>query len=217
MIERKQNIFSTLACRLFRNAREKKVSSHIYRYKQSLFQKKTSGVSTVIPLILMLIVSVIVYKYLFFAAPVSNSMLPTFVRGDLVLFQTYNTTSEIGDIIMFKVPDIDKPITHRVYSLNDGYIQTAGDNTGVDPWNVPHDIVHAKAVIIRDKPIVVKYVGSFLAGELQSGKENAVFKAMSTILQKGREAGLLIFLICIILYLLVSAYDMSSQRRYKRR
>ena len=118
---------------------------------------------------------------------------------------------------MFEVLGKNKPVTHRVYSKQSGFIQTKGDNTGVDPWNIYPKNVMAKAVIIKDKPVVVKYIGSYITGELQSGNENAIFKAMSSFFQKGRDAGLLIFSICMLLYLLVSAYDMSSNRRYKRR
>ena len=64
---------------------------------------------------------------------------------------------------------------------------------------------------------MVKYVGSYITGELQSGNENVVFKAISTFAKKGREAGLVIFSVCLLVYLLMSAYDMSTQRRYKRR
>lgn len=75
----------------------------------------------------------------------------------------------------------------------------------------------AKAVITKDKPVVIKYMENCIIGELQSGNKNAVFKAMSAFFKKGRDAGLLIFSICMLLYLMISAYDMSTHRYYKRR
>lgn len=215
--EHKKNVISRYIRNHLKNSRQKKVDFHVLRYKETLSRKPESAISVIIPLVITLILALIVYNYVFFAVPVSNSMIPTFARGDMILYQTYNTTPEIGDIIMFKVLGKNMPITHRIYSMDDGFIQTKGDNGGVDPWNLyPHNI-RAKAIIVRDKPIVVKYVGSYITGELQSGNENAAFKAISAFAKKGREAGLAIFTVCLLIYLLVSAYDMSSNRRYKRR
>ena len=216
-IENKKHIISRYIRNRIKSSRQKQVDFHVSRYKESLTRKPASTISVVVPLVITLILALIVYKFVFFAVPVSNSMLPTFARGDLVLYQTYNTTPEIGDIIMFEVLGQDKPVTHRVYSKQSGFVQTKGDNTGVDSWNIYPNNVMAKAAMVKDKPVVIKYVGSYMTGELQSGNENAVFKAMSSFFQKGRDAGLLIFSICMLLYLIVSAYDMSTHRYYKRR
>ena len=216
-IEYKKHIIARYIRNHIKNSRQKKVDFHVLRYKESLTRKPASTISVAIPLAITLIVALIVYKYVFFAVPVSNSMLPTFARGDLVVYQTYNTTPEIGDIIMFKILGKDKPVTHRVYSKDLGFIQTKGDNGGVDNWNLYPENVRAKAIIVNGKPIVIKHVGSYITGELQSGNENAVFKAMSKFIKKGREAGLAIFSIAMLLYLIISAYDMSTHRYYKRR
>lgn len=216
-IERKRNIIATIVKRYLRNSRQRKVDDHVLRYKETLTRKPETAISVAIPLAITLIFALIIYKFVFFAVPISNSMQPTFGRGDLILYQTYNATPEVGDIVMFKVLGQSKPVTHRVYSMNQGFIQTKGDNGGVDPWNLYPQNIHAKAVTIKGKPIVIKYVGSYLTGELQSGTENALFKALSAIFQKGRDTGLIIFSICILFYLLASAYDMSSRKYYKRR
>ena len=217
-IEHKSNIITTIIKRHFRNSRQKKVDGYVLRYKETLTRKPETAIAVVIPLLITLIFALIVYKFVFFAVPISNSMQPTFGRGDLILYQTYNATPEVGDIVMFKVVDQDKPITHRVYSINQGgLIQTKGDNGGIDPWNLRPQNVHAKAVTIKDKPIVIKYVGSYITGELQSGNENFFFKALSAFFQKGRDTGLMIFSMCILLYLLASAYDISSHKNSKRR
>ena len=216
-IENKKHIVSRYIHNRIKCSKQKKVDFLVLRYKETFTNKPVSTISVVAPLVITLILALIVYKYVFFTVPVSNSMLPTFARGDLVLYQTYNTTPEIGDIILFKVLGKDLAVTHRVYSKNDGFIQTKGDNGRIDNWNLyPHNI-RAKAVIVKGKPIVIKYVGSYLTGELQSGNENAVFNAISKFTKKGKKFGLAIFAMCVMLYLLMSAYDMSSQRRYKRR
>ena len=217
-IENKRNTISRYIRNHIKNSRQKKVDFHVLRYKESLIRKPSTTISVAAPLVIMLIVALIVYKYAFFAVPVSNSMLPTFARGDLVAYQTYNTTPEIGDIIMFKVLGIDMPVTHRVYSIDrGGFIKTKGDNGGVDNWNIYPENIRAKAIIVNNEPIVIKYVGSYITGELQSGNQNVVFKAISTLAKKGRESGLVIFSICILAYLLMSAYEMSTHRYYKRR
>ena len=216
-IESKKHIISRYIRNHIKNSRQKKVDFHVLRYKETLTRKPTSTISVVIPLVISLIVALIVYNYVFFSVPVSNSMLPTFARGDLILYQTYNTTPEIGDIIMFKVLGKDMPVTHRVYSKKLGFIQTKGDNGGIDPWSLYPQSIMAKAIMVKGEPVVIKNVGSYVTGELQSGSENAVFKAMSAFIKKGREAGLAIFSICMLLYLIISAYDMSTHRYYKRR
>ena len=216
-IENKKHIISRYIRDHIKSSRQRNVDFHVARYKETLTRKPASTISVIIPLAITLILALIVYKFVFFAVPISNSMLPTFARGDLILYQTYNTTPEIGDIIMFEVLGKNKPVTHRVYSKNAGFIQTKGDNAGIDPWNLYSKNIMAKAVMVKGEPIVVKYVGSYITGELQSGNENAIFKAMSSFFQKGRDAGLLIFSICMLLYLIIGAYDMSTHRHYKRR
>ena len=216
-IEHKSNIITTIVKRHLRNSKQRKVNAYVLQYKESLTRKPETTISVVIPLVITLIFALIVYKFVFFAVPISNSMQPTFGRGDLILYQTYNTTPKVGDIIMFKVLGTDKPITHRVYAIEQGSIQTKGDNGGIDPWSLRPRNIHAKAITIANKPIVIKYVGSYITGELQSGNENIFFKAMSSFFQKGRDTGLIIFSMCILLYLLASAYDMSSHKNSKRR
>lgn len=221
-IENKRYIFTKIIRRAINNSREKKVDFYISGYKQHFLRDKSSSIgAVVVPLIPMLIVAIILYKFVFFAVPVSNSMLPTFTQGDLVLYQTYNITPNVGDIILFEVLGKDAPVTHRVYSIdhsfNKTFLLTKGDNGGVDPWKLYPSNIYAKAVMVADKPIVLKYIGSYLTGELHSGVENTAFKVISAVFQKGRELGLLIFSTCIILYLLTGAYDISSHKRHKRR
>ena len=77
----------------------------------------------------------------------SDSMVPTFFRGDMIV--VYGTRDvEVGDIIVFDVPDRKYPIIHRVNSTNDGIITTKGDhNLYPDPWRTTEDKIHGRAVL----------------------------------------------------------------------
>jgi len=57
----------------------------------------------------------------------SNSMVPTFYKGDILIIKGENNYS-IGDIIVFSPSQDSVPIVHRVIEINeDGTYQTAGD------------------------------------------------------------------------------------------
>lgn len=77
----------------------------------------------------------------------SESMIPVFYRGDMLI--VYGTKDvKIGDIVVFDVPQKKYPIIHRVYSINNGVIETKGDHNPVkDPWIIPKHYLHGKAII----------------------------------------------------------------------
>lgn len=67
----------------------------------------------------------------------SNSMVPFFYRGDILLVKGVSSAElKIGDVIVFSVPGKQTPIVHRVVAKNnDGTVQTKGDaNSGQHPW-----------------------------------------------------------------------------------
>jgi signal peptidase len=64
----------------------------------------------------------------------SNSMVPTFYRGDILIIQGaaspqgYQDFVQVGDVIVFTPPGKQIPIVHRVIAKNpDGTFQTRGD------------------------------------------------------------------------------------------
>jgi signal peptidase I len=64
----------------------------------------------------------------------SNSMVPFFSRGDILIIQgtatpeEYNSFLQIGDVIVFTPPGKPIPIVHRLIAKNaDGTFQTRGD------------------------------------------------------------------------------------------
>jgi signal peptidase I len=88
----------------------------------------------------------------------SNSMVPTFYQGDILIIQgmrnpaDYGNMLAVGDIIVFSAEGRTIPIVHRIKQINaDGSFQTQGDaNTGQHPFEkqvLPLQI-HGKVVMI---------------------------------------------------------------------
>ena len=78
----------------------------------------------------------------------SNSMVPTFYKGDMVVVYN-NHKVNVGDIIVFDIPGKDFPIIHRVKEINGNQIITQGDNNPVqDPWTITTDAIHGKSLFI---------------------------------------------------------------------
>jgi signal peptidase len=59
----------------------------------------------------------------------SNSMVPTFQRGDILILQGVPADSlHIGDVIVFSPQGQPTPVVHRIIATNaDGTLQTQGD------------------------------------------------------------------------------------------
>ncbi len=80
----------------------------------------------------------------------SNSMVPTFYRGDMMIVYGEKNI-EVGDVVVFDSPDKKYPIIHRVVEIRDGGIITKGDNnpsTDEGKWGViPMDNIHGKAFL----------------------------------------------------------------------
>jgi len=83
----------------------------------------------------------------------SNSMVPIFHQGDILVLQGGEPNSfKVDDIIVYSVPGRPVPVVHRIIKINpDGSYQTKGDaNSGqlefekyIDPDNV-----HGRVVLI---------------------------------------------------------------------
>lgn len=78
---------------------------------------------------------------------VSDSMVPTFKTGDLILVSTAPNSVDKGDIIAYHSTWLDgKTVTHRVVSHEDGVIIAKGDNNQtndpkIDPSAVVGEVV----------------------------------------------------------------------------
>lgn len=70
----------------------------------------------------------------------SNSMYPTYKRGDLVIIYGKQPNKiEVEAVILFKVKGVSNPVLHRVVNKKENstgvYFKTMGDNNqGIDPW-----------------------------------------------------------------------------------
>jgi len=87
-------------------------------------------------------------------AVVSDSMVPTLNRGDLIVAE--GGPVEVGDIIIYSGPR-NYPIIHRVIDIKtDGLVTgfvTKGDNNNAeDPWLVKPNQVHGK--VLTDIPLL---------------------------------------------------------------
>jgi signal peptidase I len=77
----------------------------------------------------------------------SDSMVPTFYRGDMIVVYGDKDVS-VGDIIVFDVSNRKYPIIHRVYNITSDGIKTKGDhNSYADPWTINNDNIYGKAVL----------------------------------------------------------------------
>ncbi len=192
------------------------LSSYALHFKRGTRLKSTLGL-----LLVTLIFAFIFYNYLFFTVPISNSMRPTFEKGDLVLMQKFDTEPHEGDIIMFGmaiVGGMDKVVTHRIYSVTTDGIKTKGDAvSAVDSWTLRPEQVHAKAVTIGRQPIVIKSVGHYFLDTQISSTYAREFGFLQSLAKGGKQLGLLIFVICIVGYLWLSIDDMKKQKKYRRR
>ncbi len=107
----------------------------------------------------------------------SNSMVPTFYQGDILIIQgarnpqDYARALAVGDIIVFSADGRSVPIVHRIKETNpDGSYQTQGDAcTGQHPFEkrIPAGQIHGKVVAIVPylgwvKIGVTEYVAPFV-------------------------------------------------------
>ena len=182
------------------------------------FKIQSSLKQFMLSLITTLLFAFILYNYLFFTVPISNSMRPTFEAGDLVLMQKFDTEPHEGDIIMFGMAMIgkDQIITHRVYSVTAEGVKTKGDASPVDSWTLPPEQIYAKAITIGGQAIVIKSVGTYFLDAQVSSTYASEFGFIQALARGGKQLGLLIFVICLVAYTWLSVNDMKRQKKYRR-
>jgi len=83
----------------------------------------------------------------------SNSMVPTFYQGDILVLQGVPPEElKIGDIIVFSPSQGATPVVHRIIKINDdGSFQTKGDaNAGQLPFEkkILPEQIHGRVVFI---------------------------------------------------------------------
>jgi len=172
-------------------------------------------------LILILLIFVVVtfnFKLISLMVIVSDSMVPEFQRGDIILTQSIDLHPEVGDIITFNVKNQKTATSHRVVSMDGNYIKTQGDNIGLpDRYETTQKDVIAKAIQINGHPIVVKNLGSLFITDYSQQGIISKFGDRFTFLQQLsltiKAWGLIITIIAIIAYIFLMVGETSYARK----
>jgi signal peptidase I len=113
----------------------------------------------------------------------SNSMVPTFYKGDILVLQgAQQQELKIGDIIVFSSPrcKTNSPIVHRITKINpDGSFQTQGDaNPGQIPCEnyIRYNEIHGKSILI------IPYLGWVKIGITEYVVPNALWIAIAAVI-----------------------------------
>ncbi len=133
------------------------------RILKKMFENRTRKVITVVFEILFIlsVLYLVLTMKLFWAVVVSNSMYPTFERGDMVLVQSLFVSPEKGDIVMFRSGELNLPVTHRVLDVRGDLVYTGGDSSGPDSTPVSRSAILGEVVTVFGKPIVIKGFGNY--------------------------------------------------------
>jgi hypothetical protein len=121
-----------------------------------------------------------------------------------------------GDIIMFETKEANMPVIHRVYSVSENGIRTKGDAAQlVDEWTLDKDQIKGKAILFQSKPIVVKNVGVYLLynpDEIRVTNYGSEIYQISQMVKNFKKLGLLIFIICISIYIITNFRHTDNKR-----
>lgn len=145
------------------------------RYKRAELRKDTRRSDSILLTVLVILILAFSLRFIMFQVVISDSMKPVFVRGDLVLSQTISKEPYVGDIVTFKAPEVTNPITHRVVGVRGDLVSTKGDNLlSADDYGTRKRDIIAKAVVVKNQPIVIRGVGSYFI--LDFSKEGGLYK-----------------------------------------
>lgn len=134
---------------------------------------------TMLNVVVALVVILVVTPFVVYAVPsavgaeasyvvISGSMEPTIRAGDVVVMNDVNPESvEEGDVIAYRLPDDERPTTHRVVGVveNGGLdgslaFRTKGDaNEDPDQQLVPAENLNGRLMTIRGHPVIIPYIG----------------------------------------------------------
>ncbi len=108
----------------------------------------------------------------------SNSMLPTFAKGDILILQGAPANQiKVGDIIVFSPGPQQTPVVHRVIEENpDGTFQTKGDNNNGQlsfEKSIAPSQIHGKTILI------IPYLGWLKLGMMEFLLPNLLWVALA--------------------------------------
>ncbi|ATZ61537.2 MAG: signal peptidase I [Methanosarcinales archaeon Met12] len=193
--------------------REERIDAVMQGYK--FISTRPRVISSVLPLINVLMVGLILYFGIIgFVVIGSDSMAPTFEKGDLLVMQSVLIDPVAGDIIMFDAPGVAIPVVHRVYSIGGegDWFRTKGDARPVDLWAIPKDDIKGQAVMIHGEPIVLRDVGIyFIEDPRQPHVFGTEFGFITSLVQTVQTSGLILFFLMIALYVLMTLKEFHSK------
>ncbi|VVB94801.1 Peptidase S24-like protein [uncultured archaeon] len=203
--------------------REGKINATMNAYHEHAQKPKLQKI--LLPIAITLFIAYILSAHLlFFAIVTSGSMEPTFKKGDLVFMQDILLQPKVGDIIIFPDPQknivANKPVTvtHRIIDMKGDIIRTKGDNNpNADNWKINKKDVIGKAFVIGSKPVVLKDFGRYFLLDFRTDQYTEEYLAIAKTIQNMRTMGLLIFFVCLAMYLFLSIRDSRPLRHMKSR
>ena len=208
------SIFSFIFHLFKRNGKDNDLNITISRYRDR--SRKVHLSTVMIAVGITLSIAFVLYSELvFFSVVVSDSMNPTLRKGDLILVQNIYVKPEAGDIITAKVPDVRLPVMHRIVSISGDEIRTKGDANAVeDSWRIKKSQILGKGFLISGKPVVIHNLGYYFIVDASAGGKayGPEFDAVSKLIRGVKAAGLMIFIACVILYLIISIRDAKRTR-----
>jgi signal peptidase I len=165
----------------------------------------------------MFIILVLGMKSIFFADVVSQSMVPTFDKNDLILIQNIDRTYHVGDIIFFDRYDTSLPVSHRIISIGEDGIRTAGDATKVtDWWILKNEDIKGKAVTFGGKPLVIKGLGKFFTVEDRNQRFGPFdYQGYGLFLTVVKAYGYVIAVFSLLIYIFLSFGNNKDKRKIK--
>lgn len=153
------------------------ILASFYSHEPAKIERGSKTQDWLIFILLLVVVVIMGIKLVTFMVVISDSMKPTFERGDIILTQSIFLTPEPGDIITFNVQDMRTAESHRVLSVdnNTGAIRTQGDAySRPDSFRTTQKDVIAKAVTFNGKPVVIKNLGALFI--VDYSKQGIIFK-----------------------------------------
>jgi signal peptidase I len=129
--------------------------------RKAELKKDTTNTDWLLFILMLVGVVTLSMKLVSLTVVMSNSMVPEFQRGDMILEQSIDKTPQLGDIITFNTENRYAE-SHRVVGItSQGYIKTKGDNSPIaDDYQTTQKDVIGKAIIINNQPVVIKGVGA---------------------------------------------------------
>ncbi len=195
-----------------RYGRNKRLKERMYEYEAvSGMHKPSLFGSSVVVSILTVIIVILLFKIVFFAVVTSDSMSPTFERGDLILMQRIHIDPRVGDIVMLENRESILPITHRVVAVTKEGVRTKGDARAfADPWLVSKHEIRGEAVQIHGSPIILKAIGNYFIlnpKEMGIGRYGSEYMFIKNLFLVIRMYGYALCIISISGYLLLTVME----------